>query len=45
MDGPGYSLVGCMVSPGFEFGDFEMPSRENLIREYPQHELVIKRLT
>lgn len=45
MDGPGYSLVGCMVSPGFEFGDFELLSREILIREYPQHELVIKRLT
>ncbi|PAU95234.1 hypothetical protein CK503_03285 [Aliifodinibius salipaludis] len=30
-----YSLVGCTVSPGFEFEDFEMISSEDLAREYP----------
>ena len=45
MDGPGYSLVGCMVSPGFDYEDFELLSREDLIKEYPQHEFIIKRLT
>ena len=45
MDGTGYSLAGCMVSPGFEFGDFELLERDELIRNYPQHELIIKRLT
>lgn len=45
MDGTGYSLAGCMVSPGFEFGDFELLEREDLIRQYPQYELIIKRLT
>ena len=45
MDGTGYSLAGCMVSPGFEFGDFELLEREDLIRQYPQYERVIKRLT
>jgi predicted cupin superfamily sugar epimerase len=45
MDGTGYSLAGCMVSPGFEFGDFELIEREELLREYPQYETIIKRLT
>lgn len=45
MDGTGYSLAGCMVSPGFEFNDFELLEREELIKMYPQHEFIIKRLT
>ncbi len=39
-----FSLVGCMVSPGFEFEDFELFSQEELLKEYPQHEEVIRRL-
>jgi predicted cupin superfamily sugar epimerase len=31
----GYSLCGCTVSPGFEFDDFEMPSRSDLHRRFP----------
>ena len=45
MDGTGYSLVGCMVAPGFEFGDFELPEREELLSAYPQHKFLIKKLT
>ncbi len=30
-----YSLVGCTVSPGFEFEDFEMIKPENLAEKYP----------
>ena len=45
MDGTGYSLAGCMVSPGFEFGDFELLEREELLRAYPQYQLTINRLT
>lgn len=30
-----YSLVGCTVSPGFEFEDFEMIERQKLAQEYP----------
>ncbi|CEG26159.1 cupin domain-containing protein [Bacillus sp. B-jedd] len=37
-----FALVGCMVSPGFEFKDFEMFTQEELLREYPQHEEVIR---
>ena len=43
--GPGYALVGCTVSPGFEFEDFEMAERERLIQVYPQHEELIAGLT
>jgi len=37
-----FALVGCMVSPGFEFEDFEMFTQKELLREYPQHEQVIR---
>ena len=40
-----YTLVGCTVSPGFDFQDFELPKRESLIQKYPQHALIIKKLT
>ncbi len=40
-----FSLVGCTVSPGFDFLDFEMGNREELIEKYPAHEKIIKELT
>ncbi|GAA4708216.1 cupin domain-containing protein [Brevibacillus fulvus] len=40
-----YSLVGCMVSPGFEYEDFELFTRNELLEKYPAHEAIIKRLT
>jgi len=40
-----YSLVGCTVAPGFDFRDFEMANREELVREFPQHTEVIENLT
>lgn len=39
-----YSLVGCTVSPGFDFEDFDMGNAEVLLRQYPQHADVIRRL-
>jgi predicted cupin superfamily sugar epimerase len=36
-----YSLLGCTVSPGFDFVDFEMASPTELIREYPAFSRVI----
>lgn len=39
-----YSLVGCMVSPGFDFADFELFTQEELLVTYPQYEKVIKKL-
>lgn len=40
-----YSFVGCTVAPGFDFDDFELAKREDLIKEYPQHEELITKLT
>jgi predicted cupin superfamily sugar epimerase len=40
-----FALVGCTVAPGFDFADFEMPSRPELERLFPQHRDVISRLT
>jgi predicted cupin superfamily sugar epimerase len=39
-----FALVGCTVAPGFDFADFEMANAENLSKEYPQHESLIRRL-
>ena len=41
----GYALVGCTVSPGFEYEDFEMADRSALSASYPQHQALIERLT
>jgi uncharacterized protein len=44
-DGNRFALVGCTVAPGFEFADFEMGTREELMLAYPQHREVIEGLT
>ncbi len=36
MDGKNWALLGTTVSPGFEFEDFEMGEREDLIKAFPQ---------
>ena len=41
----GWVLVGCTVAPGFDFRDFEMPPRKELLERYPQHRALIERLT
>ena len=41
----GYALVGCMVAPGFDFKDFELFTREELLEKYPQHQEIIMKLT
>ncbi|GAB3933243.1 cupin domain-containing protein [Larkinella terrae] len=40
-----YSLVGCTVAPGFDFADFELATRADLVEAYPQHREVIELLT
>jgi predicted cupin superfamily sugar epimerase len=40
-----YALVGCTVAPGFDFADFEMANRNELVAHYPQHRAIIQRLT
>ncbi|RYZ35375.1 MAG: cupin domain-containing protein [Myxococcaceae bacterium] len=41
----GYTLVGCTVSPGFEFADFELPDAEAIVARHPAHEVMIRRLS
>ena len=36
-----YALVGCTVSPGFHFDDFELGKREELLKLFPQHEKLL----
>jgi predicted cupin superfamily sugar epimerase len=40
-----YALVGCDVAPGFDFADFEMGRREELIAAFPQHRVLIEQFT
>ena len=44
-DGGEFCLVGCTVSPGFDFEDFELADREELQNQFPQHTELIHTLT
>src|SRR5215472_4969136 len=44
-DWRGWALVGCTVAPGFDFEDFEIAKRAELVNRYPQHREMIERLT
>ena len=44
-DGAGFALVGCTVAPGFDFADFELAVRPDLVAAYPQHRELIEELT
>jgi predicted cupin superfamily sugar epimerase len=44
-DKKSFALFGCTVSPGFEFAYFELGKRDDLIKNFPQHSALIKRLT
>jgi predicted cupin superfamily sugar epimerase len=43
--GGDYTLVGCTVAPGFDFADWEMPSRDTLLARYPEHAGLLSQLT
>lgn len=45
LEGIDYALVGCTVAPGFDFDDFELADRSDLLAHYPEHASLIKRLT
>jgi uncharacterized protein len=40
-----FSLLGCTVSPGFDFDDYEAGDRAVLVRDYPKHQAMIEVLT
>lgn len=44
-DAYSFSLVSCTVAPGFDFNDFELGCRDNLLAEFPLNREIILRLT
>lgn len=39
-----FTLVGCTVAPGFDFEDFEMPSKQELLNQFPNQNEIIELL-
>ena len=39
-----FALVGCTVAPGFDFADFEMASKKELITQFSTHAAIIAKL-
>jgi predicted cupin superfamily sugar epimerase len=44
-NGKGFALVSCTVSPGFDFADFELAKRSDLVQQFPHLKDVIERFT
>ncbi|MEO3406157.1 cupin domain-containing protein [Mucilaginibacter sp. CAU 1740] len=42
--GEGFALVSCAVAPGFDFSEFEMAKRDELVARYPQHKDLLTRM-
>lgn len=40
-----YALVGCTVSPGFDFNDFVLPTRKELTSKFPSYKKLITEFT
>ncbi|WP_075342160.1 cupin domain-containing protein [Tenacibaculum agarivorans] len=40
-----FAFTGCTVAPGFDFSDFVLPTRKELIEVFPQHKEIITQLT
>lgn len=40
----GFTLVSCVVAPGFDFNEFEMAKKHELIAQYPQHTRLLNQL-
>lgn len=40
-----WALVSCMVSPGFDFREFKLFTRSELLQQYPDHQKIIMELT
>jgi uncharacterized protein len=45
LDKKSFALIGCTVSPGFDFSDFALAKREDLIEKFPSHKKLILRMT
>ena len=44
-NGTGFSLVSCTVAPGFDFADFELAKREELVTQFPHLKEVVEMFT
>ena len=44
-DGVGYSLFSCTVAPGFDFADFELAERQELLGQFPRLSTIIQAFT
>jgi uncharacterized protein len=44
-DHEAYTLAGCTVAPGFDFDDFELGRRVELVHQFPDHAGIINRFT
>jgi len=45
MNDEGWALLGCTVSPGFEFADYKSAGRDELIAKWPSEREMITKLT
>jgi predicted cupin superfamily sugar epimerase len=45
VDQNGFALLGCTVSPGFHFDDFELADQSKLLEQFPEHGKIIRELT
>ncbi len=45
VESSGYTLAGCTVAPGFEFQDFAMAKKSDLLDRFPSERELINRLT
>lgn len=43
--GGAYTLLGGTVAPGFDFADFELGRRDDLVARFPDHRALVERLT
>lgn len=41
----GFGLVSCTVSPGFDFADFEMAKKSELIKDFPSLKAIIQEMS
>ena len=44
-EGAAFSFVGCTVAPGFDFADFELAKRSDLLEKFPDLEAIILSFT
>lgn len=44
-DDSSYALVNCICAPAFDFADFEIATRDQLLAKFPNHKEVIEKLT